>query len=171
MESFPLFLTVWNRAQGLSTPSVHIKIARWLEGAWGRGDKRLLLMAFRSCGKSTIIGLFAAWLLLHDSNLRILVLSADTLLARKMVRNVKRIIERHPLTAYLKPERLDQGGADRFTVKRSMELRDPSMLARGIAANMTGSRADVVICDDVEVPKTCDTAEKRENLREKLAAG
>jgi hypothetical protein len=126
-------------------------------------------MAFRSCGKSTIIGLFAAWLLLHDSNLRILVLSADTLLARKMVRNVKRIIERHPLTAHLKPERLDQWGADRFTVKRSMELRDPSMLARGIAANMTGSRADVVICDDVEVPKTCDTAEKRENLRDKLA--
>jgi hypothetical protein len=102
-------------------------------------------------------------------DLRILVLAADSVLARKMVRNVKRIIERHPLTRAMKPERLDQWGADRFTVKRDMELRDPSMLARGITANMTGSRADIIICDDVEVPKTCGTADKRADLRERLA--
>ena len=50
-----------------------------------------------------------------------------------------------------------------------MELRDPSMLARGMGANLTGSRADVVICDDVEVPRTCDTAPKREDLRARLS--
>ncbi|MBT4891097.1 MAG: phage terminase large subunit, partial [Rhodospirillales bacterium] len=38
----------------------------------------------------------------------------------------------------------------------------------GIGANITGSRADVVICDDVEVPKTCDTPGKREDLRDRL---
>jgi hypothetical protein len=42
------------------------------------------------------------------------------------------------------------------------------MLARGIGANITGSRADIVICDDVEVPNTCDTAPKRADLRERL---
>jgi hypothetical protein len=41
--------------------------------------------------------------------------------------------------------------SDQFTVKRPFELRDPSMLAKGVAANITGLRADVVICDDVEV--------------------
>lgn len=167
--SFPLFMVLWNRAQGLGTPGVHVRIADWLAAAWAAGDTRLLLMAFRSCGKSTIVGLFAAWLLWRRPDLRILVLAADMVLARKMVRNVKRIIERHPLTGALKPARADQWGADRFTVRRDRELRDPSMLARGIAANMTGSRADIVICDDVEVPKTCDTAEKRADLREKLA--
>jgi hypothetical protein len=35
-------------------------------------------------------------------------------------------------------------------------------------SNFTGSRADVVICDDVEVPNTCGTAEKREELRNRL---
>lgn len=166
---FPVFMALWNRVQGQGTPGVHVRIAVWLESAWVRGDRKLLLMAFRACGKSTIVGLFAAWLLWRWPDLRILVLAAEGILARKMVRNVKRIIERHPLTKGLRPERLDQWGADGFTVVRGKELRDPSMLARGIAANMTGSRADVIICDDVEVPKTCDTADKRADLRERLS--
>jgi hypothetical protein len=166
---FTLFLSLWNRVQGQTTPAPHFRIARWLESAWEGGDRRLLLMAFRSCGKSTITGLFAAWLLLRDPDLRILVLAAESILARKMVRNVKRIIEKHPLTPHLKPERLDQWGSDRFTVNRALELRDPSMLARGLSGNITGSRADIIICDDVEVPGTCETAAKRADLREHLA--
>jgi hypothetical protein len=169
MASFLLFLVLWNKIQGQATPSVHLRISHWLERAWINGDKHLLLMAFRSCGKSTIIGVFASWLLYKNPNLRIMVLAADNNLARKMVRNVKRIIERHPLTTHLKPDKIDQWGSDRFTVQRALELRDPSMLARGITTNLTGSRADFIICDDVEVPNTCDTAEKRKILRESLA--
>lgn len=166
---FELFLTIWNQAQRRGTPELHKNMARWLEACWEAGDTRLLLMAFRSAGKSTIVGLYASWLLYRDPNLRILVLAADHALAGKMVRNVKRIIERHPLTAHLKPEKADQWAADRFTVNRSAELRDPSMLARGVGGNITGLRADIVICDDVEVPGTSETAEKREGLREVLA--
>lgn len=166
---FTLFIALWNKQQGQSTPDIHFRMAAWLEKAWIEQDNALLLQAFRSSGKSTIVGLFAAWLLYRHPDLRIMVLAADLMLSRKMVRNVKRIIERHPLTQHLKPFRLDQWGAERFTVKRARELRDPSMLAKGITANITGSRADVIICDDVEVPNTCDTAEKRSNLREKLA--
>ena len=54
-------------------------------------------------------------------------------------------------------------------MRRPLTQRDPSLLARGITANITGSRADVVICDDVEVPNTCNTPGKREQLRERLA--
>lgn len=166
---FKIFLSLWNKLQEQDTPAVHFKMADWLEDAWVGGDTRLLLQAFRSCGKSTIVGLFAAWLFYRDPSLRIIVLAADLTLARKMVRNTKRLIERHPLTVHLKPERADQWGADRFTVNRDKELRDPSMLAKGITANITGSRADVILCDDVEVPNTCDTADKRTALRERLA--
>lgn len=170
--SFDVFLAVWNQHQGLETPALHIKIARWLETRWRKGERELLLLAFRNSGKSTIIGLFSAWLLARNPNFRILVLAADFALARKMVRNVKRIIERHPLTSglnnRLKPGNADQWASGQFTVNRSLELRDPSMLAKGIGANVTGSRADVVICDDVEVPNTSDTQPKRDDLRERL---
>ncbi len=153
----------------MRTPGVHFKMAEWLEKQFRAGKKRLLLMAFRSSGKSTVVGLFAAWLLYQNPNLRILVLAADAALAGKMVRNVKRIIERHPLTVHLKPEKLDQWASDRFTVVRDLELRDPSVLASGVQGNITGNRADIILCDDVEVPNTCDTADKRLQLREALA--
>ena len=166
--SFPEFVWIWNRVQGQGTPALHCAITGWLQRRWLAGDRDLLLMAFRNSGKSTLVGLFSAWLLRGNPDLRIMVLAADYALARKMVRNVKRVIERHPLTAGLKPPRADQWASDQFTVNRAGELRDPSMLAKGIGANVTGSRADVVICDDVEVPNTCDTPDKREDLRARL---
>ena len=167
--SFRNFLVLWNTVQDLKDPAHHLEIADWLSAGWLGRDRRLLLMAFRNSGKSTVVGLFAAWLLKTNPSLRIMVLSADLALAKKMVRTVKRIIERHPETQGLKPDRADQWAAEQFTVNRQMELRDPSMLARGMGANLTGSRADVVICDDVEVPRTCDTAPKREDLRARLS--
>ena len=154
--------------QGFATPKIHYDLARWLEQRWKEGDTRLLLMAFRSFGKSTIVGLFSAWLLLFNPNLRIMVLAAESNLARKMVRNCRKIIEKHPLTFNLIPDHVDQWAADRFTVKRTQELRDPSVLAAGVTMNITGCRADIIIYDDVEVPNTSDTPDKRENLRERL---
>jgi hypothetical protein len=166
--TFRQFVWLWNRCQGLSTPALHLEIAEWLERRYRSGDRRLLLMVFRSAGKSTLVGIFCAWLLLQNPDLRILVLAAEHELARKMVRNARRILERHPATRHLVPRRPEQWAADQVTVRRRLALRDPSLLARGIGANVTGSRADVVICDDVEVPNTCGTAAAREELRERL---
>jgi hypothetical protein len=165
---FRQFVWLWNRCQGQSTPPLHIEIADWLGRRWRAGDRRLVLLVFRSAGKSTLVGIFCAWLLLNDPDLRILVLAAEHDLASKMVRNVKRIIERHPLTRDLVPRRLEQWASDQFTVQRRLTRRDPSLLARGIGSNITGSRADVVICDDVEVPNTCATSPRREELRSRL---
>ena len=160
---------MWYRAQGLTTPRLHLQLADWLEARWREGSGLWLLMAFRGAGKSTLVGLFCAWLLGTDATLRIMVLAAEQSLAVKMVRNVKRIVEKHPFLTALVPDQRDQWASDRFTVARPRELRDPSVLARGVTGNVTGARADVVICDDVEVPNTCETAEKRADLRQRLS--
>ncbi len=166
--SFQQFVWLWNRSQGQTTPRLHLDIAAWLGQRGLGGDRRLLLLCFRSAGKSTLIGMFCAWLLFNQPDLRILILSAEYDLAKKMVRNVKNIVERHPLTTDLIPERSLQWASDQFTVQRKLILRDPSLLARGVTSNITGSRADVVICDDVEVPNTCRTPAKREELKDRL---
>lgn len=164
------FIYLWLHIQGLKVPKHQRRMAKWLEHVCDNAsERRGLLMAFRNSGKSTIVGLFCAWVLFRHNSLRILVLAADYALAKKMVRNVKRIIEQHPLTKGLKPSRLDQWASDQFTINRDLELRDPSMLAKGLGANITGLRADLIICDDVEVPKNCDTPVKRRDLRDKLA--
>ena len=163
------FVWIWNKSQGQDTPRHHHRICHFLADNWQSGENSLLLMAFRNSGKSTLVGLFCAWALYRQSSLRILVMAADFELAKKMVRNIKRIIEKHPLTQFLRPTQKDQWASDRFVVCRSKEWRDPSVLGRGLSANITGCRADLIVCDDVEVPKTCDTAHKRKDLRQKLS--
>jgi hypothetical protein len=166
--SFPEFVWIWNRSQNLATPRVYARIGTWFDDCYRRQRPRLLLLSFRNSGKSTLVALYAAWRLYNNPELRVLTLSGEFLLAKAMVRQVRRIIERHPLTSGLLPTRPEQWAADQFTVRRLSALRDPSMAAKGIASNITGLRADLVICDDVEVPNTCDTAAKREDLRARL---
>ncbi len=165
---FPLFLILWNRRQNLMTPAHQLRIANWLHDQWQRGERQLLLLAFRNSGKSTLVGLFCAWLLHQNPDLRILVVSAEQLLAEKMLRQTRTIIESHPLTGGLKPRGATQWSALQFTVTRQAVMRDPSMLARGLGANITGARADVIICDDVEVPTTCHNPQQRAALRQAL---
>lgn len=161
------FVWLWNRLQGQGTPRVHRRILAWLEAE--RPRRRLLLMAFRGCGKSTLVALFCAWSLYRRPDLRILVLAAEQSLAMRMVAHVRRILERHPLCRELLPEEAEAWAADRFTVRRPGTLRDPSMLAQGLGGNITGARADMIVCDDVEVAGNCDTPGKRAELRERLA--
>lgn len=167
--SFEIFLSLWNATQGYTTPVIHFRMASWLRKCWETGEKRLLLQAFRGSGKSTLIGLFSAWALYRDPDLRILVLAAESTLARKMVRAIRKIIEKHPLTKTLRPKRAEEWAADSFTVRRARTQRDPSVLARSLFSNITGSRADIIIYDDVEVPNTCYTPGKREDLRDRLS--
>lgn len=143
-------------------------MGKWLTTSLKNGDRQLLLMAFRGAGKSTIVALYVTFLLWVEPATRVLVLAADQSLANKMVRNIRRLIESHPLTTHLRPTKPDQWAADRFTINRDRELRDPSVLAAGITTNITGCRADIIIYDDVEVPNTCGTHEKRLALRERL---
>ena len=165
---FPEFAARWNEVQKLGTPEPQARMARWLAERRAAGDRKLLLLAFRGSGKSTLVGIFIAWLLARDPDVRVLILSADHKLARKMARNARRIVERHPQARHLRPSKSDEWASDRFTVARAAEFRDPSVLAHGVSANLTGCRADAVICDDVEVPNTCDTQGKRRDLRERL---
>ena len=166
--TFPAFLDAWNDAQGLGpTPALHTRIAQWLQDALVDGNPRAVLMAFRGAGKSTIVGAFIAWLLLVNPNRRILVIAAEEGLAVQMADHARQIINEHPATrGVLTPVR--PWSAHRFTVERSQVLRDPSVLARGLSANITGARADFVLCDDLEVPGTASTPGARETLRERL---
>jgi hypothetical protein len=166
--TFSEFLWIWNQQQTQMTPRLHVAMSRWISRQAESQHRKLLLLAFRNSGKSTLVGAFCAWSLYRNPNVRILVLAGDFGLAKKMVRNVKRIIESHILTRDLKPVPKEQWASDQFTVRRNAELRDPSMLAKGMSSNITGLRADIVICDDVEVPNTCDTKKKRIDLRARL---
>ena len=82
--TFLEFLWIWDKINGLKLPRHHQIIGQFLEDLFTAPDKRkALLMAFRNSGKSTLVGLFCAWVLIKNPNLRVLVVSADHALAKK----------------------------------------------------------------------------------------
>jgi len=122
--SFELFLGLWNTMQNLTTPNVHRIMGSWLARQTRTVQKRILLMAFRGCGKSTLTGLFCAWLLCHNPDLRILIVSADEALAEYMLRHIRHIIESHPIAKLLLPKRKKIWANDRLLIQRKMISRN-----------------------------------------------
>lgn len=162
------FADAWNKILGQTTPAHHKDMLAFLYDVWQLPNHKGLLMAFRHSGKSTVVGIFAACVLYLRPETRILVLSAHTVLASRMVTHIKNILENHPLCTDLIPESKKEWASGKITINRPLGIREPSVVCQGIHGNITGMRADLIICDDVEVPNTANTPQKREALRERL---
>ncbi len=162
------FLDEWNRLLNFKTPAHHKKIIKFLAGILDTPPRRGLLMAFRHSGKSSVVGIFAACVLHMRPQTRILILSAETGLSSRMVSHIKHVLENHPRCSEIIPAVRKEWGSHKITIERPIGIREPSVICQGINGNITGMRADLIICDDVEVPNTSNTAPKREKLRTRL---
>lgn len=162
------FMDEWNALLGITTPEHHRRIMKFLVDVWTSPPNRGLLMAFRHSGKSTVVGIFAACVLGLRPESRILILSAESTLSSRMVGHIRNILENHPRCADMIPTGRRTWSNDRITINRPIGVREPSVVCAGVAGNITGARADLIICDDVEVPNTSNTPDKREKLRERL---
>lgn len=166
MESkvtFVAFFIIWARIMRWKVPALHIRICEWLEQT---EDLVRVLLVFRGAAKSTIYAVHKAWKLYRDPTRRSLVWSEDTRLAKKMTRDALAVLRRHPLCRGMLPQHT---GTEEFWVVGAIDARNPSMGAYGVLSNATGSRADDVDFDDIEVPKNIKTAEAREKLRERIS--
>lgn len=161
--NFLTFFLLWARIMRWSVPELHVRMCLWLEEC--HATTRVLLV-FRGAAKSTLYAVFKAWRYYRDATHRSLVWSEDTKLAKKMSRDTIAVLRRHPLCRGLLPQ---QVGAAEFWVAGAVDARNPSMAAYGVLSNATGSRADAVDFDDVEVPKNIRTVEAREKLRERIS--
>ena len=168
MNQYNEFLDSWNRILGYETPTHHREMTNFLADVIDGGSRRGLLMAFRHSGKSTIVGIFAACVLYLHPKTRILILSAETHLATRMVMHIRNILENHPWCADMIPKNKREWAENKITINRPIGSREPSVVCQGVYGNITGMRADLIICDDVEVPNTCNTSRKRDALRERL---
>lgn len=162
LDDFRVFLAqVWDFL-GLPSPTpVQYDIAHWLQ----HGPRRLILMGFRGVGKSWITVAFALFLLFNDPQIKVMMVSASQGLADDMARFAASIIKGMPLLQHLEPRQDQKASALHFEVNGARESKDPSMKSAGITGQITGSRADVIIPDDIEIPKNSFTF----NMREKIA--
>lgn len=168
MTVYRQFLDSWNAVINMTTPNHHYLMMDFLTGICDNGSRRGLLMAFRHSGKSTLVGIFAACTLFLRPETRVLILSAETHLATRMVMHIRNILENHPWCQDMIPKNKREWAENKITINRPVGIREPSVVCQGVYGNITGMRADLIICDDVEVPNTCNTARKRAALRDRL---
>ena len=82
--------------------------------------------------------------------------------------HIRNVLENHPWCADMIPKNKREWAENKITINRPIGIREPSVVCQGVHGNITGMRADLIICDDVEVPNTCNTIKKRDGLRERL---
>lgn len=149
-------------------PDFHLRILGFLEHSDEWNNNVAVLQSFRNSAKSTIAAAYIVWLLVNDPSLIILIQSADDNTAMKMVEDCKRIINIHPMANHLRGSD-STWTARKIVVKGSKSGRNSSIEARGIFSNVTGARADLIIFDDVEVPRNAGSEDLRERLRARIA--
>ena len=145
---------------------VQLQILNYLEN----GPKRRTICAFRGCGKSTLSAMFILHRLFHNSEEKILVVSASMSRAEAMTAWLLKTIGDIPWLRHMLPDSHD-GRYSRiaFDVGSCKHIeQSPSVRAAGITGQITGSRASLILIDDCETPSTALTQVQREKLRNSL---
>lgn len=127
------------------------------------------LQAGRGFGKSVITSCLASWFLLKDPNTTIMVVSATSNKAAEFISMTRKILDLVPYCSHLRPGDHTSDNAFAFNVEcRTKVGQDKSCFARGITSQLTGSHAEYVIADDVEIEGNCETAAARQKLMNKV---
>ena len=158
---FKLFLqALWEQLDLPSPTRAQYAIADYLQS----GPKRLQIQAFRGVGKSWITGAFVLWTLFNDPEKKIMIISASKERADNMSIFLQKLIIETPWLKHLQPKSEDSRWSRiSFDVNCSPH-QAPSVKSVGITGQMTGSRADLMILDDIEVPGNSMTELMREKL-------
>ena len=158
---FKLFLqALWEQLDLPSPTRAQYAIADYLQS----GPKRLQIQAFRGVGKSWITGAFVLWTLFNDPEKKIMIISASKERADNMSIFLQKLIIETPWLSHLQPKSDDaRWSRISFDVLCSPH-QAPSVKSVGITGQLTGSRADLMILDDIEVPGNSMTELMREKL-------
>ena len=158
---FKLFLqALWEQLDLPSPTRAQYAIADYIQ----HGPKRLQIQAFRGVGKSWITGAFVLWTLFNNPEKKIMIISASKERADNMSIFLQKLIIETPWLKHLQPKSEDaRWSRISFDVNCSPH-QAPSVKSVGITGQLTGSRADLMILDDVEVPGNSMTELMREKL-------
>jgi hypothetical protein len=153
---------VWRELNLPEPTPLQYRIGHYLQ----HGPKRSIIQAFRGVGKSWITSAFVVWLLLNDPQKKILVVSASKERADAFSSFVKRLINSMDILQHLRSKEGQRDSMIAFDVGPALPDHSPSLKSVGVFGQMTGSRADVVILDDVEIPSNSATQQMRDKLSE-----
>jgi hypothetical protein len=151
---------------GLPEPTpIQLDISQYLQ----KGPRRRVVQAFRGVGKSWLTSAYVVFRLLHDPRLNVLVVSASKQRADDFSTFTLRLINEIPICQHLKPREDQRNSKIAFDVGPASASQAPSVVSKGITSQITGSRADLIIADDVESLNNSATFLMREKLLSSIA--
>lgn len=163
-DDFRVFIyMVWKMISLPDPTPIQYDIAHTLQNL---PNDRFIIEGFRGVAKSFITCAYAVWTLWRDPQKKVEIVSASKDRADANAIFIKRIIYTLPFLAHLKarPDQRDQQNL--FDVGPAVPDISPSIKSVGISGQLTGSRADLLIADDVEVANNSGTQTQRDKLNE-----
>lgn len=173
LEDFRVYLAMaWDHLRLPRPTRCQMMIAARLQ----HGPRRDMIQAFRGIGKSWITGVYATWKLKRFYSCReadhgdynILIVSAAMERSIEQANFIRRIILEWDFLRELRPRKGGRDSVLAFDVGPAGIMQQPSVKVSGITGQITGSRADLIIADDVEVPENALTQLKRDRLDAKV---
>ena len=163
ISDFRNFLYIaWKHLKLPQPTDIQYDIADYLQ----HGSQRQIISAFRGCGKSWITSAYVLWRLLLDPQLNILVVSGSKNRADDFSTFCLRLLHEMPILNHLYPKESQRQSKISFDVAPALASHQPSVKSLGITSQLTGSRADLIIADDVETSGNTQTQTMREKLSE-----
>src|SRR5262245_35099259 len=128
---------------------------------------RALIELPRDHGKSLQVCIRVLWELGHDPSLRVKIVCAAHAMAVERCRFLREAIPHNPLVRRAFPDlrHAQPWGTTRFTIRRPANVIGPSVTAVGVGSVSTGSRADLLICDDIVDVKALRSRADRERVK------
>lgn len=149
---------------GWDTTEVQYDIGNFLQ----YGGRYIMIQAQRGQAKTTVTAIFAVWCLIHDPKHRIVILSAGGEKATEIAVGIIKIIQSMDILKCMRPDANagDRTSSKAFDIHYTLrgESMNPSIKCMGITANLQGTRADLLIPDDIESTKNGLSAAQREAL-------
>jgi len=153
---------VWKHLNLPAPTPVQYDIADYLQ----HSPRRAIIEAFRGVGKSYLTAAFVVHQLLLDPQKKFMVVSASKQRADDFSTFTQRLIIELPFCKHLIATEGQRWSKIAFDVRPAMASGSPSVKSVGITGQLTGSRADIIIADDIEVPNNSMTQMMREKLGE-----
>ena len=155
---------VWKHLNLPDPTPVQYDIAEYLQDS----PRRCIIEAFRGVGKSYITCAYVVHQLLMDPEKKFMVVSASKQRADDFSTFTQRLITELPICQPLIAKEGQRWSKIAFDVAPAKASGSPSVKSVGITGQLTGSRADIIIADDVEIPNNSMTNMMRERLAESV---
>lgn len=134
------------------------------------GHKYRMVMAQRGQAKTTLTAIYCVFMLIHKPHYRVVIFSQNSKRAKEIAGWIIKIFNAMDFLDFMRPDKYagDRASIESFDVHWYFRGTDksPSVACYSIESGAQGSRADIIIADDIESLQNSRTVGGREWLME-----